>query len=92
MTAILFAFAHALWILLHQLNPKISAPDIGNSPNPNTTMPDNPFATFDGSLKLMWDFLSTDFAAIDGWNGGRSLDIMRILFTFVSTIVLLNVL
>ncbi|RUS34268.1 hypothetical protein BC938DRAFT_481510 [Jimgerdemannia flammicorona] len=80
MTAIIFAFAHALWVLLHNPSPKIPVPASGNS-----------FETFDNSLKSMWEFLSADFVAIDGWNAGRSMDIMRILFTFIGTIVLLNI-
>lgn len=79
MAAILFAFAHAMWILLH------------NEPAP-ASLDSNPFETFDGALKALWEFLGADFGLIDSWNAGRSLDLMRVLFTFLSTIVLLNVL
>ncbi|RUP46519.1 hypothetical protein BC936DRAFT_146855 [Jimgerdemannia flammicorona] len=77
MTAIIFAFAQAMWVLLR------------NAPAPASG---NPFASMDGSLNTLWQFLSSDFNAIDSWNSGRSTDIMRVLFTFISTMVLLNML
>ncbi|RUS19271.1 hypothetical protein BC937DRAFT_87742 [Endogone sp. FLAS-F59071] len=77
MAAIIFGFSHAMWLLLR------------NAPPPSSG---NPFVTIDGSLKSVWEFLSGDFAVLDGWDSGRSTDIMRVLFTFISTIVLLNVL
>lgn len=77
MTTIIFGFSHAMWILLR------------NAPPPSSG---NPFVNIDGSLKSVWEFLGGDFATVDGWDSGRSTDIMRVLFTFISTIVLLNVL
>ncbi|RUP50845.1 hypothetical protein BC936DRAFT_137459 [Jimgerdemannia flammicorona] len=80
MTMVIFAFAHAAWILAQ----------LPNAPDTN-----NPFLSFENSLNAFWQFLCGDFALTDAWDAGnakRSLNIMRVLFTSVSTIVLLNVL
>ncbi|RUS17565.1 hypothetical protein BC937DRAFT_89809 [Endogone sp. FLAS-F59071] len=79
MVAIVFAFAHALLILLRT-----------STSNPSGAT--NPFTSISSSLMTLWAFLGGDFAAIDGWDAGSSLDLMRVIFSFVTTIVLLNVL
>ncbi|RUP49184.1 hypothetical protein BC936DRAFT_143103 [Jimgerdemannia flammicorona] len=95
MTSILFAFSHALLVLLRN----VPAPSSGNSSTGNLSdssssgnFAGNPFTSLDSSLKTVWAFLGGDFAAVDSWDAGRSVDIMRILFSFLTTIVLLNVL
>ncbi|KAF0520282.1 transient receptor potential cation channel subfamily m member 5 [Gigaspora margarita] len=76
---VLFAFGHALLVLLSEIPPD----------NDNIA---NTFASFDQSLKNVWMMLQSDYDSLTPWTNNRLLDILRIVFSFTTVIIILNIL
>ncbi|CAG8527889.1 14575_t:CDS:2 [Dentiscutata erythropus] len=76
---VLFSYSHALLVLLSKIPPD-------NDNIPNT------FTGLDESLKNVWMMLLGDYDSLAPWTNNSFLDIIRIVFSFTTTIIILNIL
>ncbi|CAG8552795.1 9919_t:CDS:2 [Ambispora leptoticha] len=74
---VLFAFAHSFMVLLSETPPNNGK---------------NTFTSFERSLINVWSMLLSDYSSLSPWINNRLLDILKVSFSFSTTIVILNIL
>ncbi|RUP47740.1 hypothetical protein BC936DRAFT_145384 [Jimgerdemannia flammicorona] len=95
---LVLAFANGLFIYLRGQVIPPPAPltgFIGNSISITLQQPMdtvNKFVRFDESLKSTYLFLTGDYSSISPWDGDPLVDIIKIAFSFITVIMMLNVL
>ncbi|RUS18553.1 hypothetical protein BC937DRAFT_88628 [Endogone sp. FLAS-F59071] len=99
LAALVLSFAHGLFIYLR--GQTASSPATFTGTLSDGTLVDisqvvdsstNKFMRFDMSLKATYFFLTGDYSSISYWDGDPLVDIVKIFFSFITGIMMLNVL
>ncbi|RUP27347.1 hypothetical protein BC936DRAFT_138742 [Jimgerdemannia flammicorona] len=105
MGLIIFAFAHALFVLLREYLVEDTLPTFegkvipeGGGTNNTLTFQQRPeadtdlFKSFGGALKAVYFFLDRETYTIEGFQGNNTLSVFKFIFSLLTGIVLLNIL